>query len=249
VQVHLGKVELSSVNGESRNAQSPPRIIRAGEAFQIARTANGDFETSPRPFDAQWGGLAAVQTGPRRLMVAGAMASSDEGPKRGANMLINGHGLTGDKHSNNPDESMWSSGPDKIKGEFVLFDLGFPRLLHSMKVWNYNELAADLFRYRGTAQADIYVSATGKGDPIETPADWTLIAADVKFRAADGTPDFSTPDVIDMKRVTARFAAIVIDDHFGADPRQEFPERVGLSEVQFWGERLVKESQSNPPEK
>jgi hypothetical protein len=181
------------------------------------------------------------RAGSRRIPVFGAQASSTFSNDLDANNLIDGSGLVGERHSAIVKDTMWYAAPGKIEGEYVLFDLGRLHQLESMKVWNYNDEYTGEYRWRGVKQADIYVSDTSKGLPREASGDWRLVAADVQFEPGTGTADYSTPTVIPLGGVKARFVAIVIDKALGHDPRGAAaePDGVGLSEVQFFGERVT----------
>jgi hypothetical protein len=183
-------------------------------------------------------GSTEPSTAAGRLPVQGVIASSEFGLQK-ANRLIDGSGLQSGRHSSDPDDTMWHSALGRVKEEFVLFDLGPPRHLHSMKVWNYNEGNGKLFTSRGVKHADIYVSLSGKRDPLKEPKEWTKVVSGFEFAMASGTDGYDTPDVIPLGNAKARFVAIVILDSLVPDPRGfSSQECVGLSEVQFFGERI-----------
>jgi len=248
VEVIEGKIEIqpSAKDGTSSPAQQPITLT-AGSARRIALASPGG-EATIREIPVNPSGFSRYfrPAGPIRLPIQGVMASSEFGVRR-AKHLIDGSGLSEERHSIDPDGAMWHSALGRVKGEFVLFDLGRSRRLHSLKVWNYNEarhegFPNDLYNSRGVGQANIYVSTFGRGDPFSQPKEWRLVVDDRKFAAADGTSDYATPEVIPLNNVEARFVAIVVDDHLGPDSRPPVPlqsqEVVGLSEVQIFGERI-----------
>lgn len=247
VQVYRGNVEVHP--GKLRDTQSAsPQTYRlsAGEASRIehnrtdGKTAVRRIVAKPRPEPK------SVQTNaPRRIAVSGAVASSEVygcSPQH----LVDGSGVNGDRHSADPDEgmtpnsyNMWMSNYGRIKNEYVLFDLGRPYLLDQMKVWNFNDGRNGLHLTRGLKQADIYLSTNGVGNPLTHPSEWQLVEGNRVFRPAPGTKDYDSPEVVDLKQSTARFVAIVVDDHFGLDrPGATDTACVGISEVQFFGKRL-----------
>jgi hypothetical protein len=254
VQVFKGKVELRpSSKLENPKLFGAVTTLTAGEARRIEvddatkKVVVRKINASPNRF------AQPTNVSKSHPLAAAALASSEGARERGreANNLVNGRGLARGKHTNVADGTMWHAAYGKVKGEFVLFDLFRPCRIESMKVWNYNEAVhtggqfINLFEERGLEQADIYVSATGKGDPISQPQEWRLVIENQKFALADGTADYSSPSTIPLGNVEARFAAIVIDARHHPEripPDGSRWECVGLSEVQFFGERV-------PPQK
>jgi hypothetical protein len=240
VQVFKGNVRLHP--GATTDDSSPALsaiTLGAGMARRIeaphGRAALVQrIDARPNRFSAQF--LAAMS---KRIAVSGVMASS-EFPGRGPNNLINGSGMHGDRHDNDPEAGiMWLSDGSPVEGQYILFDLGKLSRIESLKVWNCNESSSNVYAARGVKQADIYVSDTGKVNPLTNPQEWRLVVADQKFSAADGTAEYATPDTIALGNVEARFVAIVIDERLGHDPTQPNMHYVGLSEVQFFGEPVV----------
>jgi hypothetical protein len=240
VQVHVGEIQLHP-SGRTLSSQTPqPITLSAGSAVRVdAAQAAGPLVV--RKIDTLSKRLNKPKglNKPRQIMVGGALASSTYSGELNVNNLVNGNGLVGERHSATPGATMWHAEPGKIKGEYILFDLSRPYRLESMKVWNYNDPHVGRNHSRGVKQADIYVSKTSKGLPLEASGDWQLIAADVQFAPADGTSDYATPTIIPLGNVEARFAAIVIDEALGHDPSTDV-DGVGLSEVQFFGVREIK---------
>jgi hypothetical protein len=252
VQVLKGKVELHPSQRESSTSVSEPITLSAGSARRIA------FDEAKRAVvienvtpNSQFAARRAPLSNSYQLS-AGALASSEGAREfgRAANHLVNGSGLSKETHTNVADGTMWHSAYGKVNGEFVLFDLFRPCRIKSMKVWNYNENVhpadghvTNMYEQRGVAEANIYVSTSGQGDPISRPQDWRLVVANQQFALADGTAKYSTPDVISLENVEARFVAIVIESRHHPELVSPGIVCVGLSEVQFFGERVpVKES-------
>lgn len=242
VQVIQGEIKLSVADSSHTSTQGASITLRAGDARRIERPATGGpaqvHEVAAR---ADHFTRRIPPSSPRRIMIGGALASSECHFSRSVNYLVNGYGLSGEAHSNEPKCTMWHSALGKVKHEFVLFDLGRACRLSSIKVWNYNEAVLDLYKARGAKAVNLFVSDTGKGSPLSDPAVWRLMKENVELHMADGTDHYNTPDVIELGGVEARFAAIVILDCFADDPRypgDDGSRCVGLSEVQFYGERV-----------
>jgi hypothetical protein len=246
VQVSRGKVELHPDRPLSPGSTSPPVILSAGAARRIEVSATGESIVRDMAYEPHRFGPKAPATQAARLPVTGAMASSEFGFIRQAHTLINGSGLNGDRHVNYANHTMWISALGHVENEFVLFDLGRACQLDTMKVWNYNEtrqteadtLNGTIYQERGVAVADIYISDTGKWDPLKRPEEWRLVIPDHHFAPADGTTDYATPDVISLGEVKARFVAIVIKAKHQSDRPTPDMRCVGLSEVQFFGKRI-----------
>jgi hypothetical protein len=245
VQVFKGKIEVHPGQKITKVSSATDVItLSAGEARQIefadkkGNVVVRKIAASPDRF-----GHSSDESKGRRIMVAGALASSTF-PGAPVNNLINGSGLRGECHAAKPSSecNMWHTEIGKVKDEYVLFDLGRSYRLNSMKVWNYNDSYVDMHHWRGVKQADIYISTSGRGTPLDHPEDWKLVAEDVQFEPGTGTPEYDTPSQIPLRDASARFVAIVIDEALGHDPRGTdlagaYGDVVGLSEVQFFGVR------------
>ena len=253
VQVLKGKIELHP-NGKYLDSSSARQriVLIAGEARRIEPSGeNGDViirnivampdRLTPRL-------SSTFFTTVRQIPVQGAVASSTH-PLLNVYDLINGSGLNGDRHSAAWEHTMWHTAHERVKQEFVLFDLFRPRRLDSMKVWNFNDASNGRSAWTGVKQADIYVSTSGKEDPLSQPGEWKLVVADQQFAPGPGLPDYDTPTIVALNDVEGRFVAIVIEDAwgYGPHPTDPSPDVVGLSEVQFFGTRLdFQEPQSAP---
>jgi hypothetical protein len=247
VQVIKGKVELYSDAKRgtdlSATAASQPISLSAGSAVRVEPARAGGVPVvhkivaTPNRLEGPSGPAKS-----HPIRVHGTLASS-EFPTWESKHLIDGSGMHGDRHDNVPG-TMWMTRYGRVKNEFVLFDLGRPYQLESMKVWNINDSRDRLHISRGVKQANVYVSTSNKGNPLTDPDDWSLVAENHEFTVAPGTADYATPDVVLLGGVVARFAAIVILDHLGPDPRGNPPSdfSVGLSEVQFFGSRKEPEA-------
>jgi hypothetical protein len=247
VQVFKGKVELrQEIAGNDPSSAVRPITLSAGAARRVERTGIGgrlsvrEVALTPERFPVQRSDNASAPV--RQIVVEGAYASSTH-PALNVDDMIRGHGLKGEKHSADWHGAMWHSDYGKIKNVIVAFDLARSHRLNSMKVWNFNDNPGDgRFAWVGVKQADIYVSTSGKGDPLSQPASWKLVADDQQFTPATGKDDYATPTVIPLGDVEGRFVAMVIDDALGRDPRPanngREPDIVGLSEVQFFGSRV-----------
>jgi hypothetical protein len=242
VQVFRGKVELfpNARDNPSQSAKQPIQL-QAGSGIRIEPNGTNQptlrhVATTPGRFTRQ-----IPPNNAKRLRVSGALASS-EWPTCEVRHLIDGSGMHGESHGAVATDTMWLTIPHKNKNAFVLFDLGRVCRLESMKVWNYNDHFSKLpfYESRGVKQADIYVSRTGEWDPLTRPDNWKLVVENREFSLADGTADYASPDKIALNNVETRFVAIVIDEQYQLRKDAPVPDDcVGLSEVQFFGERLV----------
>lgn len=149
-------------------------------------------------------------------------SSSDTGSA--ANNLINGNGLRDlnldglSEHRGDP-TFMWRSAKSETKG-WVEFDLGKPRSLSAISVWNYNDT---WHTNRGVRQMSIsaWMPETG----------WQRVRGDQLLDQAEGGDGYDEPTVITLGATTAQ--KVRFDDlvNFGD------PDYIGLSEVQFFGPR------------
>lgn len=246
VQVFKGKVELRPARkGLEASPALPPITLAAGTARRVEPTGpNGTVvvrEVAPK---ARRLARSSSEVSLRQIPVEGAYASSLFPDARlDVGNLIRCRGLKGDCHSADWHDTMWHSNYGDIKNVIVSFDLARPHRIRSMKVWNFNDSPADgRFAWVGVKQADIYVSTSGKGDPLTQPANWKLVVTDQQFAPGTGTDDYATPTVVPLGDVEGRFVAMVIEDALGRDPRPanngRDPDIVGLSEVQFFGSRV-----------
>ena len=240
VQVFAGKVELKPAREGPNTFEQV--VLPAGTARTVTAAADGNTFSvresawQPERFVRHIGAKRGT-----RMPVYAAIASSEFG-QFSVNNLINGNGLVGDAHSSllrlpSGVHTMWSSGVDRTKNEYVLFDLGKPRRVDRVKIWNYNDF--NTHGARGAAQIDICVANSTKGDPVSTPDFWKRVVVDHQLQPASGKESYDTPDVISLDSVVARYIGIVIDDWFPPDTNATvgFHRCVGLSEVQFFGER------------
>jgi hypothetical protein len=241
VEVLQGKVVLKQGTAGSKFGVGATQILTAGTARQIEPAEDGG---PPVVREIRTGSLRAhlhpETSGAPQIAVQHAIASSEYARKgRSVDNLINGSGLSvRGAHSSQSSGTMWHSDLGRVKGEYVLFDLGKLHRLKSVKIWNFNGEAAELYRFRGAKQVDIYVSSSGKGDPLSTPTEWNRVVFDCRLHTGTGTDSYDTPDVVPLANAMAQFVAIVFHDHLGTDPRFSNNPReqcVGLSEVQFFG--------------
>ena len=160
-----------------------------------------------------------------------ASASSQYPDGRLAMNTVNGSGLNGNAHVNNPPSTMWLNNgtlasPNDLN-PFISFDLGNLYNLRSMKVWNYNEAN---FSARGVALGDMLLAGTnGIFSPFLTGH---------AFAQAPGTAtDFS--QTVDLGGIAARYVRMEKLTNFpGGDNRF-----VGLSEVQFFHDVELRRTQ------
>jgi hypothetical protein len=224
-----GKVAIRPNEQDRQTKSFDEQLLTAGMARKIEATPSGIAVTvqathhrnSHKP-------RASAQFQPIAIRTVLASCEEEQHP---AIDLLNGKGLTGNRHS--AVTGMWRTPTGRWKREFLLFDLGRRYRLESAKIWNYNDPKV---RSAGVAQGDFYTSITGQGDPLSQPDAWTLLIPDRWLRMADGADSYQSPDVVSFGGAVGRFVAIVIKDHFARDPRSANapPDYVGLSEVQFF---------------
>lgn len=242
VQVFEGKLKLSpNVKQEQTSTAWPAITLTAGDARKI-EPISGVVGSAVReiPVASEHFVRQIPSTKTRQITPVGALASS-EWPTCEVRHLIDGSGLHGDRHDAVATDTMWLTMLRRVKNEFVLFDLGRFYRLESMKVWNHNDSFGGgppgSAATRGVKQADIYVSTSGKWDPLTRPDEWKLVVENRQFAAATGKPDYASPERIMLDNVEARFVAIVIDHRLlEVSPENDC---VGLSEVQFFGEKTT----------
>jgi len=226
------------------NNLAQPQIVTAGESRRVTDDAVGNQVIMPASDALGTSAKKLLQSLDRPLRGVGVLASSEFTKlNRTASHLVNGSGLTGNAHTNLPDDTMWHTLLGRVENEYLLFDLQRAYRLASCKIWNYNEATDGLFRARGIARADIYVSATGRGNPVVDPAEWQLVTQDAAIPVADGTANYASPHEIIFDEVATRFVAVVVRAAHGHDPRYPLDAKVqcvGLAEVQFFGQPVDK---------
>jgi ferric-dicitrate binding protein FerR (iron transport regulator) len=241
IQVFKGKVEVRPDSKRGDTSSAAKIILVEGTARRVEADRQNDTvvvrEVAPKAnrFARQ---LSSAPSGDEQpIRVEGAFSpNSYPGAELDISHLIRGHGLTGNRHSSNWRYTMWHTAFGQVKDVLVLFDFARPFRLNSMKVWNFNAVEGDEYLWLGVKQADVYVSMSGKGDPLSKPADWKLIVADQQFAPGTGKDDYDTPTVLPLGDIEGRFVAIVIDKALGSNPNDL--DVVGLSEVQFFGSRV-----------
>jgi hypothetical protein len=110
--------------------------------------------------------------------------------------LINGAGLRdwdkdGLKEHDTATKNMWCG--TCASGLALEFELPEPVKLGAIEVWNYN---AEWTTTNGVRKADVSVSADGQS--------WQTVLRGVEFAQAEGSADYDTPTVLQLKGVTAR---------------------------------------------
>ncbi len=146
--------------------------------------------------------------------------------------LVNSLGLTSftdpsATHYNAYQYGPWlSSGASAVGNQWIKFDLGKPLVLRKLRIWNYQEVIA-----RGITSMSIYTSATGNGNPLANPGDWTLrVSGQTLTPAPNGNP-ISGQDVSLATVLRTRYVAFANLVNGGNS-------LVGLDEVQFYGSEL-----------
>ena len=138
---------------------------------------------------------------------------------------VNGDGLAGETHTDIafPNDCHWVSGD--AANQWIVVDLAATYDLDSMKIWNLNRDYG--FTGNGIENAIIRVSNTiPPGNPFDNAGNWTSVATPT-LNEAPSSPDYDTPNTVNLVSVSARYVAITGDSFVGSN-------RIGLSEVQFF---------------
>ena len=166
-------------------------------------------------------------TVPVQIAGVSATASSQFSPDTPADRIVDGSGLSDGLHSSDYTE-MWLS--DGEPSPWVQFDLGGEYLLTEMHVWNYNQDGgAPPLTKRGIQTTNVYVSATGTGDPTSNEDEWTLLPGDLLFAEASGEAgDPGESYALASGGTAARYVLLTDIVNWGGT-------HTGLSEVLFTG--------------
>ncbi len=143
--------------------------------------------------------------------------------------VVDGAGLRGEAHVTGPTvDTMWLNngtfpGLKPDRDPELTLDLGQPRFVQALRVWNYNSVdTATCCLNRGIALADIRIAGED--------AVFTTLIEDQPFNKAPGTQtDFS--QWIDLGAVEARYIKIDVDTSNGVANHGDPMSFVGLSEV------------------
>lgn len=165
--------------------------------------------------------LASFPAVPVDVAASSSLAPSLTGPQR----LVDHSGRAGDRHdAHSLGHTMWLSGPGAQApgpaglpdAQWVWFDLGAPRDLLELTIWNYNQ---PQLIDRGLRDVRIHASLDGTS--------WTEVTA-LTLTQASGATDLAPTDRVDLS-VRARHVLITADPDTGTygDPLG------GLSEVAF----------------
>ncbi len=167
---------------------------------------------------------AVVTLAPSALITGvsvNSVSSENGGFNRLAAYSIDGSGLTGNTHTNNPGGTMWMANGTSAT---ITYDLGGNYDLNNIHVWNYNEVNLP---NRSANLVEILV-ADSVGGAFTSLGDFT-------FARATGLANYTGED-INLSSYNAaddtRLVRFVIKSNYG-DGGQ-----VGLSEVQFTGGAL-----------
>lgn len=187
--------------------------------FVASAEIAGPFKVYSNPF--------RIKAEDRTPFVAGeqitpvAVQASSSQPQTEATRIVDRNGLQ-DKDNDGLLEHgtdrrhMWLSEKGQTTG-WIEFDLGQPRKLGTIRVWNYNE---NWQTKRGVKKADISVWTQDAG--------WKKMHDDLPLEEAEGSDDYDEPVLVKLDGIAAQ--KVRLDDmaNFGDT------EHIGLSEVQLF---------------
>ncbi|NQV36144.1 MAG: discoidin domain-containing protein, partial [Phycisphaeraceae bacterium] len=133
--------------------------------------------------------------------------------------IVNGAGLDGNIHSNNPDGMWLSASPDSTP--WLMFEFHNIQKLDQMHIWNSNSSAEGAIGW-GIKDVNIEYSING--------ADWTGLGQSSQISQAPGLPTYSNPQAVDLGLAVAKYVRINILNNWGGLLSQ-----YGVAEVQFYG--------------
>jgi hypothetical protein len=139
---------------------------------------------------------------------------------------IDGSGLTGNTHTNAPDDTMWlSDGGVEATGDVTItWDLGASYGLTGFHLWNYNESAGGNSN-RGVAVADILVSTTSDFSSGVTSFLGYSSFLQASGSSADPGADYAFPGDV---TATGRYVRFQNMDNFPTADAY-----IGVAEIQF----------------
>ncbi|UCE49444.1 MAG: carbohydrate binding domain-containing protein [Phycisphaerales bacterium] len=147
-----------------------------------------------------------------------ATASSENAADMGAGKTVDGSGLDGDLHSQEP-EDMWLSSPTGDQPTWIQFEFDQAYELYEMWVWNQNQVVEPLI---GFGAKDVTIEHSVDG------ANWTTLG-DVEIARAPGVADNPPDSKIDLSGVYAQHVRLTINSNWTGILQQ-----FGLSEVRFF---------------
>jgi len=138
-----------------------------------------------------------------------ATASSQDSPAQNPGRTVDGSGLVGEIHSQEPND-MWLSG-EEPNGAWIQFTFDKPYRMHAVHVWNHN---TDLEKFVGLGIKDAAISYSLDGEA------WTELGVRELARGRK--------TLVDLQDVTATAIRITARSNWGEHFKQ-----YGLSEVRF----------------
>ena len=159
-------------------------------------------------------------------------ASSTFSPKQAVEQLVNGAGLTGDRHDNDRGaNTMWHSVEKPTPGSpaaglpavpaWLRFDFAQPTAFDEVRIWNHNQAS---YTDRGIRQARFFTSADGVA--------WSSQA--IEIPRAKGAASEPVSLVVKTGRKPVKSVILAAESNYGSA-------YYGLSEVQFVARRDVAE--------
>ncbi len=212
-----------------------------------ARFVKLDIQSAQPGSDNNFFGLSEVRVDAAQQLtrqiagvsIAGVSTEIGSGFDRDADYLVNGAGLgANEEHSIAPDGTMWLNngtgfgGGDVDNDPFVVFNLGAPKELESIQIWNYNETLPNRPELlgRGVNELEILVGDTPTG-PFTSLGVFNL-------GLAPGNTLFDYSEILHVSGFGQYVMFDILSNHNGA----QYPNGlnnvdvnfVGLSEVRFF---------------
>lgn len=166
-----------------------------------------------------------------------AAASSTYSTDRAPQYAVDGAGLYGETHTNQPSGTMWmsqdqGSSSHTVSGQWFRVDLGKVVELDHFKLWNFNFWHATAgTTNRGIKEAEIYVSSldTTPGTDFSDGSQWTRVFDKVTFAKASGLNTYSGEPDVAFTNVLGRWLALRVLSNFNMSDLS-----VGISELQVF---------------
>ena len=141
-------------------------------------------------------------------------------------VVVDGSGMLSATEHSNAWGTWYTDGVDPDR--WIVVDLGGSYELDYMKVWNGNDQWG--WNVIGFDETAFYVAdMADPGNPVDNAANWALVTIQI-LTQAPGTPDYDTPDTVDLLGMMGTHVALqslTVTGVYGDD-------RAGLSEVQIY---------------
>ena len=208
---------VPTIAGQDANSFDPGRL-----AFDTTYFWRVDEITSAPGNAVLRGSTWSFTTEPHAVMIpvdVNHVTASSANPTNEPRLIVNGAGLDGNTHSNNPDGMWLSVSPDSAP--WLMFEFNTIQKLDQMLIWNSNSGAEGAVGW-GIKDVNIEYSVNG--------TDWTDLGESSQISQAPGLPTYSAPHVVDLGLAVAKYVRINILNNWGGLLNQ-----YGVAEVQFYG--------------